>query len=279
MRFAIYLPTARDFADPPVLADLAAEAEERDRDGVFIWDELSLSLSNEPWPLTDPWVSLAAIATRTTRVRIGPMVTPLARRRPSRLARETVAIDHLSRGRVVLGVGLGAAADSECAAFGEDPDPKVRAQKVDDGLEIVDRLWRGEPVKLHRKTTSRARHDFLSRPVQQPRIPIWVGGWWPNRAPARRAARWDGMFPVHPGWPDSYLAPDDYRAIRASSGSSAAARRVSTSRRRGRGPATTRRSRGRPSREYEDVGVTWWLQKADSLESAGACIRESPLRA
>src|SRR5688572_775224 len=120
VRFAIYLPTVKEFADVRLLADLAYEAEQTGWDGVFVWDVLSLSLEKKPWPQVDAWTALAAIAGSTTRIRIGPIVEAMARRRPWKLARETVSVDRLSRGRLVLGVGLGADPESEFAAFGED---------------------------------------------------------------------------------------------------------------------------------------------------------------
>ena len=133
--------------------------------------------------MADPWITLAAVAVATERVVIGPLVTPLARRRPHQLARETVTLDRLSGGRLVLGVGLGSERTGEFdrERFGEEGDPRARARLLDDGLERLAAYWDGE---------------FEPRPLQQPRIPVWVAARWPHRRPLRRAARWDGLFPI-----------------------------------------------------------------------------------
>jgi alkanesulfonate monooxygenase SsuD/methylene tetrahydromethanopterin reductase-like flavin-dependent oxidoreductase (luciferase family) len=131
--------------------------------------------------VADPWVALAAVAVATDRIRLGPLVTPIARRRVQKLARETVTLDHLSRGRLVLGVGLGSDRYGELGPFGEVVDPRERARLLDDGLARLASYWEGE---------------FEPAPVQSPRIPVWVAARWPNRRPLRRAARWDGLFPI-----------------------------------------------------------------------------------
>ena len=170
------------------MAELAARTEERGWDGFFVWDHVDYS---EPVrALADPWVTLAAVAAATERVTIGPMVTPLARRRPHQLARETVTLDRLSGGRLVLGVGLGSGRTGEFdpERFGEEGDPRARARLLDDGLDKLAAYWAGE---------------FEPLPVQRPRIPVWVAATWPNRRPLRRAARWDGLFPVEQPGPEA----------------------------------------------------------------------------
>jgi alkanesulfonate monooxygenase SsuD/methylene tetrahydromethanopterin reductase-like flavin-dependent oxidoreductase (luciferase family) len=138
--------------------------------------------------VADPWVTLAAVACATSTLRIGPMVTPLSRRRVHKLARETVTLDVLSSGRLTLGVGLGSARNGELEPFGEVADPRERAKLLDDGLADLDRYWSGE---------------FEPVPVQRPRIPVWVAGEWPHRRPLRRALRWDGYFPTGVPSPDA----------------------------------------------------------------------------
>lgn len=141
-------------------------------------------------------MTVAAIAAQTERIRLGVLVSAVARRRPTKLARELATLDVLSGGRLVVGAGLGSQADEEFTWFGEDGDAKVRAQKLDEGLEIVDGLWSGEPFE-YAGTHHRARTPgFLPRPVQRPRPPIWIAGRWPGTRPFRRAARWDGVFPT-----------------------------------------------------------------------------------
>ena len=133
MRFAINLPNFGAYADPRLLAELAHEAEESGWDGLFLWDHVQYFVPAQRVPLADPWIALAAVALATRRIRLGPMVTPLPRRRPWQVARQCVTLDHLSGGRLILGVGLGDPAPTEFAAFGEDTDPRRRAERLDEG--------------------------------------------------------------------------------------------------------------------------------------------------
>jgi alkanesulfonate monooxygenase SsuD/methylene tetrahydromethanopterin reductase-like flavin-dependent oxidoreductase (luciferase family) len=188
VRRAIFVAPFEELSEPALVAELAARAERRGWDGFFVWDHVAYA---EPVrALADPWVTLAAIATETERVKIGPLVTPIPRRRPHQLARETVTLDRLSGGRLVLGVGLGSGVTGEFDPdrFGEEGDPKARAKLLDDGLERLLAYWDGE---------------FEPRPVQRPRIPIWVASRWPRRKPLRRAARYDGLFPIDLPGPDA----------------------------------------------------------------------------
>ena len=200
MRFCVNVPIFGEYADVRLLADIAREAEDAGWDGFFVWDHLQWSGENDGdprQPSVDPWVAITAIALNTSRIKIGPMVTPVARRRPWKLARETVTLDHLSGGRLILGVGLGAPAGLEFTDFGENGDAKVRAEKLDEGLDILVGLWSGEPFSYNGKHYTLTNAQFLPKPLQQPRIPIWVAGVWPKaKAPFRRAARWDGVQPI-----------------------------------------------------------------------------------
>jgi alkanesulfonate monooxygenase SsuD/methylene tetrahydromethanopterin reductase-like flavin-dependent oxidoreductase (luciferase family) len=187
----IYTPTFGEF-DERALVDLAARAEAAGWDGFFVWDHVLW----DPFEsgVADATVVLAGIAMATSRVRLGALVTPLARRRPWKFARETVSLDRLSAGRLVVGVGLGG--DDDFLPVGEAAEPRERAELLDESLEVVTRLWTGEAV------TYQGRHHRLTEavlrpsPLQRPRPPIWVGGFWPNRRPFVRAARWDGVFPL-----------------------------------------------------------------------------------
>jgi alkanesulfonate monooxygenase SsuD/methylene tetrahydromethanopterin reductase-like flavin-dependent oxidoreductase (luciferase family) len=182
----IHVAPFDELADPRIVARLAARAEERGWDGFFVWDHIVYSAPVRA--VADPWVTLAAIACATERVSIGPLVTPLSRRRVHKLARETVTLDHLSGGRLVLGAGLGADAHGELGPFGEVEDARERARLLDAGLEQLTAYWDGalEP-----------------RPLQRPRIPVWLAARWPSRRPVRRAARWDGLFPIDLPGPDA----------------------------------------------------------------------------
>lgn len=209
MKHGIDIPPFEEFADPRFMAEVAYEAEQAGWDAVFTWDHVWLGMKA---PFVDPWVALSAVAMRTERIRLGAMVTPLARRRPWQVARETVSLDHLSNGRLIVGVGLGGPIDAEFAAFGEETDNKVRARKLDEGLDVLAGLWSGEPFSYEGEEYKIDDVTFLPTPVQQPRIPIWVGGQWPNRAPFRRAARWDGAFPISNNG-QTPITPDDLRDI------------------------------------------------------------------
>ncbi|MBN1565262.1 MAG: LLM class flavin-dependent oxidoreductase [Anaerolineae bacterium] len=196
MKFALYLPNLGPYADPRTLANLAHDAENAGWDGFFIWDHIAREFLIE---VVDPWVSLAAIAMSTEKMTIGALVTPLPRRRPWMLAKETAALDHLSGGRLIFGAGLGTGRPVEWANFGEEIDPRVRGVMLDEGLDILSGLWSGQPFRYEGAYYQVEESQFLPPTRQQPRIPIWVAGYWPNKAPMRRAARWDGVFPLEKG--------------------------------------------------------------------------------
>jgi alkanesulfonate monooxygenase SsuD/methylene tetrahydromethanopterin reductase-like flavin-dependent oxidoreductase (luciferase family) len=195
MRYAVNVPNFEDYGDVRTVAALAADAEAAGWDGFFVWDHLAFV---KAWKLriADPWMLLAGVAMATERLRLGPMVTPLARRRPWKVARETVTLDRLSGGRLVLGVGLGEPPEDEYGTFGEPTDAVVRAAMLDEGLEVLTRLWSGETVSFQGRHYQVDQVAFQPTPVQQPRIPIWVAGAWPRPGPLRRAARFDGSFPL-----------------------------------------------------------------------------------
>ncbi|HJS97209.1 MAG TPA: LLM class flavin-dependent oxidoreductase [Solirubrobacteraceae bacterium] len=188
-RRGLFLAPFDELVDPWVLVELAVAAESRGWDGVFLWDHI---VHRPPVSaVSDPWVALSAIAARTEHLRLGPMVTPLSRRRVQKLARETVTLDHLSRGRFTLGVGLGSSNTAELEPFGEVTDPRERARLLDERLGRLAELWAG---------------GFQPPPVQQPRIPVWVAGRWPKRRPLARALQWDGFFPIELPGPEALAA-------------------------------------------------------------------------
>ena len=197
MKYAIYLPTFDPFGSPRIIADLAREAEQAGWDGFFTWDDVAGTEKS----LADPWISLAAAAMVTQRIRLGALITPLARRRPWKFARETATLDHLSGGRLVVGVGAGAGQD-QFGDLGDEPDQRKRGEMVDEGLELVTALWSGESTQFDGKYYHIKPAIFRPKPLQQPRIPIWVAGTWPHKRPLARMARWDGMFPLFWGIPD-----------------------------------------------------------------------------
>jgi alkanesulfonate monooxygenase SsuD/methylene tetrahydromethanopterin reductase-like flavin-dependent oxidoreductase (luciferase family) len=182
----VYLAPFDELVDPNTLAELAQSAEANGWDGLFVWDHVRYRAPVRA--VADPWVALAAMAAATERIRLGPLVTPISRRRVHKLARETVTLDLLSRGRLTLGVGLGSDRNDELEPFGEVVDPRERARLLDAGLERLAAYWAGE---------------FEPPPVQSPRIPVWVAARWPSRRPLRRAARWDGLFPIELPGPEA----------------------------------------------------------------------------
>ncbi len=188
--------------------DLALAAEDAGWDGFFIWDHIWASWKGT-MGVVDPWIVLAAVAAKTEEIKIGPMVTPIPRRRPSKLARETASLDNLSNGRLVLGVGLGGSPE-EFDHFGDTPDPKARGKMLDEGLEVLTGLWSGEPFSFEGEYYQQKEVTFLPRPVQK-KIPIWVAGYWPKKAPFKRAARYDGVFPLEEG--DDGLTIDGLKDI------------------------------------------------------------------
>src|SRR3990170_1352557 len=195
MRSGLWFPPFEELADPRAVMNLAAEAEERGWHGVFVWDHVRW---REPIrEVADPWITLTAIAAATERVMLGPMVTPLARRRPAKVARETATLDRLSGGRLTLGVGLGSDRfASEYSITGEELDDRRRASMLDESLEILAAAWSGEPVHHRGEHYTVDGMRFLPRPVQRPGVPVWVAGYYGKPRPVRRAARHQGFFPL-----------------------------------------------------------------------------------
>ena len=248
MPVALFLPLFDELSDPRVAVELAVEAEAHGWDGVFVWDHLRYA---EPVrDVADAWVVMAAIAAATERVRIGPMVTPVPRRRPQILLRETVTLDQLSRGRLVFGVGIGGNLGGELSLFGEERDLRARAALLDDALDRINRWWQGEDVD---------GATMLPRPVQRPRIPVWVASRYPNRAPVRRAARWDGWFPIALPAPEALRIELDYALGHRSCDDPFAVA-----------------VQGLPDadpRPWFDAGATWWLVRFEPLTVKVADVR------
>jgi alkanesulfonate monooxygenase SsuD/methylene tetrahydromethanopterin reductase-like flavin-dependent oxidoreductase (luciferase family) len=201
MRLGLYIPPFDELADPALVARLCAEAEEAGWDGAFVWDQLRW---REPVAaVADPQITLAAIAGATERIRLGPMVTPLARRRPAKVARETATLDRLSDGRLTLGLGLGSDRFAgEYSITGEELNDRKRAGMLDEALGILQAAWTGEPVQHRGEHYTIDAMRFLPRPVQRPGVPIWVAGFYGKSRPLRRAIRYQGFFPVGIEHPD-----------------------------------------------------------------------------
>lgn len=258
MKFGISLPPFGEYAEPRYLAEIAREAEAVGWDGFFIWDHIMFDPTFHP--IVDPWIGLAAVALNTQKIRIGTMITPVPRRRPWQLARETVSLDRLSGGRVVFGVGLGEPPEWDYGFFGEEQDAKIRAQKLDEGLAIIDGLWSGERFSYSGEHYKLQEMRFLPRAIQSPRIPIWVGGTWNKHKPMRRAAQWDGYFPLK--WQE-ILTPDEWKVIMDYVNQ----HRTSTAPfdwvHGGALPGDDLAKAVEIVKPYEEIGVTWWIESVD----------------
>jgi alkanesulfonate monooxygenase SsuD/methylene tetrahydromethanopterin reductase-like flavin-dependent oxidoreductase (luciferase family) len=270
MRSGLFLPLFDQLADPAVVARLAAEAEEAGWHGVFVWDHVRW---REPIiDVADPQITLAAIATATQRLRLGPMVTPLARRRPVKVARETATLDRLSGGRLTLGVGLGSDRfGSEFSLTGEELDDRRRARMLDESLQILTAAWSGTPVHHRGEHYVVDGMRFLPRPVQTPGVPVWVAGYYGNSKPLRRAARHQGIFPVGIDHPDQLAETvAEVTALRKAAGGDAAQPYdVVVDLPPGTDPAP-----------YAAAGATWWLvglpQVPVSVDQVRGVIHDGP---
>jgi alkanesulfonate monooxygenase SsuD/methylene tetrahydromethanopterin reductase-like flavin-dependent oxidoreductase (luciferase family) len=197
MKFGLYLCNYGAYANPEYLKKISIAAEESNWDGIYLWDHINPS--KQGVNVIDPWIALAIVACNTSKIRLGTTVTPIPRRRPQKLARETVSIDHLSNGRLTLGVGIGSPPEDEFGYFGEPTNQKIRGEMLDEGLDILEGLWSGEPYKFkgeHYNISKPVR--FLPNPIQQPRMPIWTAWFWnyTSYKAFRRAAKYDGCIPI-----------------------------------------------------------------------------------
>ena len=197
LKTAVCVPTFGDF-DARTLGELARAAEDAGWDGFFCWDHILWDPLGRG--VADTTVALTAIALATSRVRFGPLVMPLARRRPWKVARELASLDRLSGGRLALGVGNGD--DVDFAPVGDPAPARERAAVLDESLELLRRLLEEDGPVRHEGAAYRVDDVCLNAGTVQPHIPVWVAGWWPHRRPLRRAARYDGVVPL---WPDFAL--------------------------------------------------------------------------
>jgi alkanesulfonate monooxygenase SsuD/methylene tetrahydromethanopterin reductase-like flavin-dependent oxidoreductase (luciferase family) len=211
VRFGLFLPPFAELADPKVVASLATQAEASGWDGVFLWDHM---LARPGMAVADAWVTMAAIAVATTRVRFGAMVTPLPRRRPWMLARQMATLDQLSDGRLIGGIGLGDDGWTEFSSFGEEVDPVVRGEMLDESLDLLRQFLSGTDVHFEGRHFTVNSTPFLPMPRQVP-LPIWGAVRWPRRKPLTRIAKLQGCFPIFAGsGPPQPPKPSDVVAIR-----------------------------------------------------------------
>jgi alkanesulfonate monooxygenase SsuD/methylene tetrahydromethanopterin reductase-like flavin-dependent oxidoreductase (luciferase family) len=275
MKFGVVMRTDVDLSS---IADLAQEAETSGWDGFFLWDSFAGQ---------DPWILLTLVALRTEHIHFGPLVTAPSRRRPWQLASETVTLDHLSHGRVILPVGLGAAEDLGFARFGEVMDRKVRAELLDESIDILQGLWRGKPFSYSGKHYQLKEAVFQLTPVQSPRIPIWVVAAWPRQKSMRRALRCDGILPVKATAEGiSYsLTPEDVRAIKAHVDQHREQSTVFDIVLEGETPSADIARANAIVHPFAEAGATWWLEdvaatpyNTGGLEGIRLRIKQGPPR-
>src|SRR5260221_4644130 len=264
------------FLDARTIAELAAEAEAIGWDGVFVSDGV--------WG-TDPWVTLAAVAMVTNRIRIGTMITPVSRRRPWKLASEASTLDNLSQGRVVLPVGLGAL-DTGFGNFGEQTDRKIRAELLDEGLDIITGLWKGQPFNFDGKHFHIRETTFFPPPppLQSPRIPIWVVGAWPHKKSMQRVIRYDGLLPakMNPDRSFAEVTPYDVRAMKKHIDEHRTLTTPFDVVMDGQTVASEHQQTVDKIAPYAEVGATWWVETMwfppNGAEEIAKRIRQGPPR-
>ena len=257
MHYGIEVVTFGEFGDPRVVVRLARAAEAAGWEGLWVWDHIVF-----PYGVGDPWVILCAVAASTRRLKLCPGIAPLPRYRPHVLARLLTSLDILSEGRIIFGAGLGGVAE-EFTAYGESGDAKARAGMLDEGLEVLTRLWSGEPVTHHGKYYSLENVVHSPVPAQRPRLPVWIGG--ESRAARRRAARWDGWIvnAVNENC-ETVRTPEllaEQVAYLRQHRANAAPFDVALD-------GLSQPGDGARAREYEAAGATWWFETLFGLRGS-----------
>lgn len=278
--------------DPELAVELAGLAEASGWDGFFVWEGI--------WA-TDPWATLAAAAVMTERIRLGTMLTPVPRRRPWELAGQTMTVDRLSGGRVILSAGLGVPAEFEQRfwIFEDDPGRRVRAELLDEGLELMQELWRGEPFEYEGRHYHADRTESMLPPaiVQEPRITTWVVGVWPRMKSMRRVARYDGWIPNYAPPDADGIDPLEQQRTYTPEIAAEAVSWITAERERlgigdpfdivqeGTTTGTDQVADAAVVRPWADAGVTWWLESNwqvpghEVAEYARARVQAGPPRA
>jgi alkanesulfonate monooxygenase SsuD/methylene tetrahydromethanopterin reductase-like flavin-dependent oxidoreductase (luciferase family) len=269
MRYAVGLPVMGEFGDPRVLVELAVAAEEAGWDGVFFQDHL---LYRDGWPVADSTAVLAAAVALTHRVRLGVMVLPLARRRPAKVALELATLDRLSGGRLVFGAGTGSNPE-EWSRFGENPEARVRGDRLDESLVAMTALWSGEEITFLGEHVTVDAVRMPLTPLQRPRIPVWCAARWPAPRQFRRAARWDGVMPTHRAYGRGETMPPEDLATAVAA--------VAEHRDPEAGPFdVVLEGRTAPGdgagtvAPYAEAGLTWWVEALGWWRGGVAGARE-----
>jgi hypothetical protein len=260
-KYGIALIQFNEFSDPNLVVDFAMEAEKAGWDGIFLCDHLYYS-REELNSISETWVQLSAIAAKTQKIKIGTYVSPLPRYLPWQLAKMTATLDILSKGRLILGVGLGGPA-VEYEAFGGEYDTRILAEKMEESLVIIQGLWLGEPFSYSGKHYKIDNVCLLPKPLQTPRIPIIIGGEWPNKKPFIRAAKYDGAAPIHQKFPQE-LSVDDFKEIKSFIEQNRTSDEPFEILKTGTGYFAPDQ-RIKMINSYLDAGITWWLEHVNTL--------------
>ncbi len=276
LRYGLYVPNFGKAASPRALARVAQEAEASGWDGFFVWDHILEW--DRPVAIFDSFTILAAISTSTERIRVGTTVTPLPRLKPWIVAKQVATLDHLSGGRMTLGVGLGGEESTDYARFGETADTRVLAEKLDESLEVITGLWSGRPFSFSGKHYSVKKTVFRPTPVQKPRVPIWVGGFWPRKGPFLRASRWEGVIPLV--LPERLARPSEItdiaRFVEEHRGGLSGFDIVEINWTTGR----NRNANAAKVQPFVEAGITWWLESlytmSDSPQRMLERVRRGP---
>jgi hypothetical protein len=269
MKFGLYATNfGNTFGDPLLTVELFKEAELAGWDGFFLWDHIFFP-GRSP-PIIDPFTTLAAAAVNTKKITIGTTVTAVPRRRPWKLARECVTIDHLSNGRFILGIGLGG--PEELQIMNEETNPKKLAEMANEQIEILEGLWKGEEFSYEGKHYSLDKVKFLPKPVQQPRIKMWGAGTWPIKGPFRRASRLDGVIPLKVR--DETITQDDCKDIIEYMSKYNEISETYDFVKIGSGTDMDKSEHMEIIKEFKEVGVNWWIEVVSDWQGNTEDLRE-----
>jgi hypothetical protein len=241
MRYGFVFPSGT----PTEIVDMAVAAEAAGWDGAFCWEGIYHY---------DPWVILSAIAMRTEKIRLGTMLTPAPRRRPWKLAAECVSLDQLSGGRVILSVGVGAFGTG-LGDPGEETDVRVRAERLDETIDLMRAMWTGKPVQ-HEGKYYKVDLPGGPKPVQKPSIPIWCVGLWPRMKSMQRVLRCDGAIP----YAMKDFGPGTIAEVAAYIRKNRTSRRAYDIIADGTTSATDAKKAADVVRPWADAGATWWIE-------------------
>lgn len=254
MKFGLALP----YNQTRNIAQWAQNAEEQGWDGLFLGDAI--------W-CEDPLIGLSAAALVTQSIRLGTMIIPVPLRRPWKIASESVALDHLSDGRLILGLATGAAWMGWYAFPDEADDPKIRTEILDETIDILTLLYQRKPFDFdgkyfHLKLTLLDEQYYPPKPVQKPRIPLWRPAIWPYEKSLQRTLKCDGVIVEKrsSAGKDEEISPDDIRGLKTYLDSNQPHTRPYDVVVNGSSRMLASSQRQEHLLQLEEAGVTWWIE-------------------